>query len=348
MTSSSRRKRRTIVWSSRRSRGALAILALAGAWLAVGACRRAPREPLITYFNADYRLSLQHPASWRTAQAQQEGVWYRYFLGPTTGPQRKPAVSATLLAGPLPGTIDDYAQTYLAGNNLQSSRDEKRPGLAGKSYVFATPDGAMRYSLLLVTEQERPAGRDARVFGLYCQGETANFAEYAALIDAMAATLTLERSGDWPEHSVPDLALALRLPASWKQTRRFSGGSTRIEQFASPALGADKNQQTVHALLTISVEPAPDGLDAYYDGVRTKLGPNFALVTHGIWKDGYLDVMHVETPMAASRIKRFYRVSNGRGYSLAFEARDDVYLGASRWFDLIADTLRVGPDVASR
>ena len=49
--------------------------------------------------------------------------------------------------------------------------------------------------------------------------------------------------------------------------------------------------------------------------------------------------------MATSRSKRFYRVAEGRGYTLAFEARDDAYPRVARWCDMIASTLKVGPEV---
>ena len=54
----------------------------------------------MTYFNGDHGVSLRHPASWRTDQAEQDGVWYRYFLAPPAGPQNRPPVSVTLLSGP--------------------------------------------------------------------------------------------------------------------------------------------------------------------------------------------------------------------------------------------------------
>jgi hypothetical protein len=82
--------------------------------------------------------------------------------------------------------------------------------------------------------------------------------------------------------------------------------------------------------------------------VRQKLGPNFALVSHAPWKDGYADVMHVETQMASSRLKRFYRVSGSTGYSLSFEARSEVFSRAEAWFDQIADTLRIAPELDAR
>jgi len=56
-------------------------------------------------------------------------------------------------------------------------------------------------------------------------------------------------------------------------------------------------------------------------------------------------VLWVETPMAVSRAKRFYRLVEGRGYALAFEARDDIYPRVSRWCDMIASTLKVGSEV---
>jgi hypothetical protein len=347
MTSSSRRKRRTTGSSD-----ALRRVALLAALLTLGfgatACRRAQRDPLVTYFNAEFRLSIQYPASWRSEQAAQEGVWYRYFLGPTVGTQRKSAVSATLLAGPLSGSIDDYAHTYLAGNTVTATRDEKRPGLSGKSYVFATPDGATRYALLLLSQEPLPAGAAPRVFGLYCQGEAASFAQYAPVLDEMAASLTLERVEDWRELRIPHAALSLRVPKSWQHLRRTSGGGVHVEQFTSPTFAVEKGAETVHASLTVSIEPAPNGLDGYYKAVKQKLGPNFGVVNHVSWNDGYADVLHVETPMASSYIKRFFRVASGRGYSLVFEARSDAYQRAAPWFDLIANTLRIGDETAAR
>ena len=144
--------------------------------LTAAACRGTPREPLITYFSADHGLSIRYPSSWRTEQAEQDGVWYRYFLGPPQGPQAKPAVSVTLLAGPLGQSLEDYSQTYLAGNSLASSKPETRQGLPAQSYTFASADGATRYSLLLV--QDGP-----RVYGLYSQGEVLFVEQNATTLD---------------------------------------------------------------------------------------------------------------------------------------------------------------------
>src|SRR6185295_1887257 len=125
-----------------------------GIGLATGAaaCRGTRREPLVTYFNADHGLSVRYPADWKSDEAEQDGMWYRYFLAPPTGPQRKPAVSVTLVAGPLGVALDQYAQSYLAGNTVQSSRGETRPGARGKYQLFASPDGKTRFALLLIEE----------------------------------------------------------------------------------------------------------------------------------------------------------------------------------------------------
>ncbi len=143
---------------------------------------------------------------------------------------------------------------------------------------------------------------------------------------------------------MPEHGLSLRLPPSWRHARRLKAGRTRIDHFTSPPLGIEKSGETVHASLTVTAEPAPAGLEAYYEDVRRKLGPNFEVVTHADWQDGYVDLLAVETPMAASRIRRFYRVSGNTGCSLAFEARQDVFQRASRWFDFIAGTLRIAPE----
>jgi hypothetical protein len=265
-------------------------------------------------------------------------VWYRYFLAPATGPGRKSPVSVTLLVSPLSGAVDDYAKTYLAGHTLVSSRDETRSGAKGRSYEFASADGATKYSLLLVSEAER-------VFGLYVQGQAALFDGERKLLEEMAASLTLERPAAYPE--VRDLAFgfSLRIPPSWRETRHFAGGGTLLLQYTSPPLAVDKGRQTVHASLTLAVEPLAEGeanLNAYYDATRLKLGDAFKIVSHEAWQGGYVDEMTTETPVAASRVKRFYAFAGGRGYSLTFEAREDVYARVARWSDLIASTFRPG------
>jgi hypothetical protein len=68
-------------------------------------------------------------------------------------------------------------------------------------------------------------------------------------------------------------------------------------------------------------------------------------VSHAPWNDGYLDVLSSETPIAESRVRRYYRVSGARGYSLTFEAREDVYPRVYQWCDIIAGTLRIGTEM---
>jgi hypothetical protein len=266
-------------------------------------------------------------------------VWYRYFLGPPTGPQRKPAVSVTLLVGPLAGSLDEYAQTYLAGNTLAAAREETRQGASGKSYLFSSPDRATRHSLLLLQEKDR-------VIGLYAQGEAPLFEQQFQALDEMSRSLALERPELYPEHRNDKFGFSVRLPPSWRSNRSFSGGGTFLMQFLSPALAAEKDGQTVHGSLTLTVEPLPaGGIEDYYGGTRQKLGSAFEVLSHVPWKDGYADVMRTETPVTVSRVKRFYRVGEGRGYSLAFEARDDVFSRVSRWCDMIAGTLKIGAEV---
>jgi hypothetical protein len=312
---------------------------LAAAVASTAACAGGRREPYLTYFDAEHAISVRYPASWTTNQAEQDGLWYRYFLGPPAGEQRRPAVSVTLFAGPLEASVDEYAASYLAGNTLLGSRDDTRQGASGKLYTFASADGATRHSLLLLKQ----AGD---VYGLYCQGEASPFEAHAATLDEMNRSLTLERPGEYPELRNEKLGLSIRIPASWRSTRNFSGGGTYLMQYASPALAADRSRETVHAALTITVEPAPgDGsLDAYYDDKREKVGDNLALSRHRRSDGGYVDTMRSETNLAVSFVKRYYRVAGGHGYSLAFEAREDVFPRVEGWFDLIAGTLRVGPE----
>ena len=324
------------------SNRARAFASLAGVVLlagAAGACRGSSHDLLITYFNGDYGLSVRYPASWRTDQAEQEGMWYRYFLGPPTGTQRKPAVSVTLFAGPLAMPLDEYAQKYLAGNPPSTSRDETRAGARGKAYRFASGGGATRHSLLLLQEGQR-------VYGLYSQADAPLFERYLPTIDEMERSFTLERPDTYPEVRNDKLRFSIRVPPSWRSTQTFSGGGTYLTQFTSPPLAADR-RETVHASLTLTVEPLPGNatVDGFYNEAMRKLGDAFKVLSHTPWKDGYADVVWVETPMAVSRNKRFYRMAEGRGYTLAFEARDDAYPRVVKWCDMIASTFKVGSEV---
>jgi hypothetical protein len=316
----------------------LLVLVLAGAHLL--GCVRSSREPLLTYFGGTHGLSVRYPASWQTDEAEQDGMWYRYFLGPASGPARKAEVSVTLLAGPLAVPVEQYAATYLAENKLTAQSPEERQGARGASYAFVSADGNMRYSLVLLAE-------GGQVYGLYSQGEARSFAAHAATVVEMEKSLTLERPAAYRPVRDSAFGFSLRVPPTWKDTRRFSGAGTLLLQFTSPPMAVDKGGQTVHGSLTLTVEPlAQDGLQPFYDATRAKLGDAFQVLSHADWPaDGLVDVMRSETPVSTSRVKRFYRVLGRRGYSLAFEARDDVYPRVSRWFDLIASTFQTGTAV---
>jgi len=328
-TSSSPRKRPTTGWSSP---GALALLLVFG----LAACS-SPRETFVTYFNGDHAISLRHPASWRTDQAEQDGVWYRYFLAPPEGAQNRSPVSVTLLAGPATGTLDEYAQRYLADRTIAATSAEERQGISGKSWVYATADGATRYRLLLLRVGEK-------VIGLYAQGDAASFASQAQAIEEMWSSLTIERPERYPRTDFKPQQASLGIPETWRETRRMSGGGTLLVQYVSPALGADKGHGTVHASLSLTFETVGEGggLEPFYWSTRKRLGDNFQVVNHSSFKGGYVDVMKAETPMAVSYIKRFYFADGTRGCSLSFEAREDVFPRASRWADYIASTLRFG------
>ena len=304
-------------------------------------CGRASREPLLTYFNGDLGFSIRYPASWKTEQAEQDGVWYRYFLAPPTGPKNQSAVSVTLLVSSKSGSVDDYAQSYLGDHDLAATRAVERGPAVGKAYSFQSKDKTRRYSLLLLK-------LESRVLGVYAQGETPLFERYQKMLEEIAASLTLERPADYPELRNDKFGFSLRLPASWKETRNFSGGSNLLVQYLSPPLAADKGREPVHAALTMTVEPATEGIDEYYAAARAKLGDAFPLLAHAKWGAGYADMMRTETSVAVSRVKRFYRVGGGRGYTLAFEAREDVFPRVSKWCDMIAGTLRTGEETKSR
>ena len=296
------------------------------------------REQFVTYFNGDHGVSLRHPASWRTDQAEQEGVWYRYFLAPPVGPQNRSPVSVTLLSGPAAGSLDEYAERYLAGHAPATTRAEERQGIAGKTWLFASTDGATRYHLLLFSLRDK-------VVGLYVQGDVAAFDGQAAALEEVRSSLTFERPERYPRHEWSEQKASLGIPESWRETRAFSGSGTLLAQYVSPALAADKGRGgTVHASLSVTLEKVADGggLEPYYQTTRARLGENFQVVSHAAFKGGYVDVMRIETPVAMSYVKRYYFAEGARGCSLSFEAREDVFPRASRWADYIASTVRFG------
>ena len=310
---------------------------------AAPACRRTAAAPLITYYNAEQALTLQYPSDWKSEQAQSpDGTAYRYFSAPPTGPERKPAVSVTLIAGALGQSLDAYAQSYLAGNTVQSTHDEVRPKARGKSYRLVSNDGKTSYSLLLLQEE-------SRVYGLFSQGDARPFAGQLAAIEGIEKSLTLERYATYVEERNERYGFALKVPPSWSLGRNFSGNGIFSKQYTSPAFAADK-RQTIHASLTITSEPLPAGgtVDSFYAANHEKLGEAYKLVSHVPWNDGYVDVLASETQVFMYRTKRFYRAAGGRGITLSFEARDDVYGRVSRWCDMIAATLQVGPELAAK
>jgi hypothetical protein len=330
-TSSSPRKRRTTA-SSRRAAAAVAVAVL----VVAVACAGRRREPFVTYFNGDHGVSLRHPPGWRGDQREQGGVWYRYFVPPPSGAPRSP-VSVTLLAGPMAVPLETYAQSYLAGNKVASSQPEERQGVPGRSWVYSSPDGKTGYRLLLLAQS-------GQVLGLYSQGDAEAFAKDAPAIDEMFSSLTVERPDLYPVTEFKGQQASLGLPPSWRETRRFSGGGTLVVNYVSPPLAVDSNGQAVHASLAVTFEAVPGGggLDQYYAATRQRLGDNFQVRSHASFKGGYVDIMHTETPVQASFVKRYYFAHAGRGCSLSFEAREDIFPRTSRWADYIASTLRFG------
>jgi hypothetical protein len=297
-------------------------------------------DALLTYFNGEFGVSLRYPPAWTSNEDRKDAIWYRYFVSPAQSPDRRPLAAVTLFVGPLPGAPDEYAQGYLAGNAAMTSRDVERGGAKGREYEYASADGQTRYLLLLLADPPR-------VYGLYAQGPAASWEAQRKSVAAVAESLTLERPKLYPVMRDDAFGFALGVPASWRQTRRFSSRETLLLQYASPAVAMDRGQQSVHASLTLIVEPtsASDELDSYYDATLKKLGEAFRVVSHDPWRGGggWVDVMAVESAVSESRIKRFFAVRGPRGYSLVFESREDVFPRVHRWADFIAATFSAPP-----
>lgn len=313
-------------------------LVLAGA--GAPACRQA-RPLLVTHFQPESACSLQYPPSWSPRLAERQGVRYRYFESPPVGPQHQ-TLTATLIAVPLATSLQGYGEILLAGARIEDSRDEVRGRAHGRRLRGVSADGAVRHSVLLLQEGHR-------AYGLHTEGPAPAFAEKAADVDVIEGSFALERAEDYTETRNADWAFVLRVPPSWRAGRTLTGGGTYLTQFLSPPLAVEPGGQTVHASLTLTVEPAPgDGtVEAFRAATRRKLGDAFQLLGFQDWRDGAMELLQTETPLTVSRTKRYYRTADGRAYGLAFEAREDVFTRVSRWCDLIASTLRVGREAAS-
>ncbi len=284
---------------------------------------------------------MRYPSGWSTDQNEQDGVWYRYFIAPG-GAGRRAVVSVTLLVSALETSLDEYARAYLAGGRLTASADERRAGGAGKSWRFDSGDGATRHALLLLEPVAREGGT-RRVVGLHAQGPSAAFDTQRTLLDAMAASLTLERAEDYPELQDARFGYALRVPASWAETRHFGGPDALLLQWSSPALQLDRGGASVHAALSLSIERLePDATLAGFTKLsRERLGEAWQFQGQAAWGAGAVDNLRAETSLSATRQRRFYRVAEGRGYTLTCEARDDAFFRVARWCDLIAGTFRL-------
>ncbi len=309
---------------------ALAVLA--------GACAEAPREPLLTYFNPRFGLSIRYPAVWKTQESEQEGVWYRYFTAPlATG--NIPALTTTMLATPLDGSLRGYADVYLAEGAITSSAQARRQEADGYRFDYTTEAGQQRHTLLLLENQDW-------AFGLHVQGRADHFESNIDRVEDLFASFRLERTDLYPKTEDPDFGFSLRVPESWPRQRRMDAGQRLLIQHLSPAVGMD-NEQGVHASLTVTVEPVGGDIEAFYETVRERLGDAAARRDHKEWHGGYADEFWSESALSASRSRRFMRVENGRGYMIACEAREDVQHRVLPWCAIIAETLRIGPAEAS-
>ena len=245
-------------------------------------------------------------------------------------------MTVTLLAGPTAVPLEQYAQSYLAGNKVSASEDASRQGSTGKRWRYTSPDGARSFSLLLLQD----AGH---VWGLQAQAPRAAFEEHRSVLEEMEKSLTLERPAAYPERRQDKQGFAIRIPPSWTEGQNFSTGATYLMQFLSPALSAEK-RQTMHASLTVNVEPLPAGVttaERYAASISKRLGEAYKVLTEVDWRGGRVVMARVETPLAVSRAKRYFWVSGPRGYSVACEAREDLFVRVTRWCDVIASTLEI-------
>jgi hypothetical protein len=310
---------------------------VAAALIVLPACKRGAREAYVTYFDRQHAVTLRHPPDWssQATEPAADNPSYRYFSSPARADAKSGAVTASLLATSGATSIDDYAATLLAGATPTRQGDFERQGAKGRFCFYAKGEGRVGFVLMQ---------GDGILHGLFVQGGKAAFEAEQRTIDELMTSFSLERPSTYMEQKNEAFGYSVRIPPSWKESRRLQSTSANMAmvQFVSPPLAIDRDRSTVHISLTLTAEPlAGGGLDAFYTATRKKLGLAIKVTSHTPWNDGYVDTESIETPVAMSRAKRFYRVSGDRAYTLSFEARDDVFHRASAWCDLIASTFTV-------
>jgi len=216
---------------------------------------------------------------------------------------------------------------------VASTRPEERQGVPGKSWVFSSADGKTRYRLLLLAQ-------GGRVLGLYAQGEAAAVEKQAAVLDEDVVEPHRRAARPLPGDVVEGHNASLAFPRLARDPALLRRGDAR-DELREPAPGRGEGGPRGHASLSVTFEAVPEGggLAEYYEATRRRLGDNFQVTSHAAFRGGFVDVMRTETPVTVTYVKRFYFARDGRGCSLSFEAREDVFPRASRWADFIASTL---------
>ena len=233
--------------------------------------------------------------------------------------------------------MEEYAQSYLAGHTVASTQGRGAPGRARP--VVGVRLGRRGDALPPAAARARAAGWSASTRRATPRRPRST----RRTLDEMWSSLTIERPDRYPVTEWKDQQASLGIPESWRETRRFSGGGTLLVQYVSPPLAVDKGRETVHASLSVTFEAVPDG-----GGLARVLRGDPPQARRQLPGDEPRRPSRAATwtscaPRRRWRstfVKRFYFAQGGRGCSLSFEAREDVFPRASRWADFIASTLR--------
>ncbi len=347
MMSSSRRKHPTTASSRRASRSALPRGRSARGWTAEhGLPARLRRPP-------PHLLQRPVPALGEVPVRLEDRV--RRTGGGLVSVLPEPTAAARTTARPLGdaplGEAQGDASTttprvYLAGNPVTSTREETRAGAKGRSWRFTSKNGA--HAAFPAPHRDRAA----RVHGLYAQGAD------GALRSGRERH---RRDGGEPQHrnarsstrsfGTRPRATPFESHPPGNETRRLSGQGMSVVQYTSPALGAERNRQTVHASLTITVEPLKPGVDLeqFYASAHGQARRHLPRGFPRALADGVTPISSGRRPpWPAPSSVASTRVDGGKAYTLSFEGRDDVFPRVSPWCDLIASTLMVGSEVEAK
>ena len=304
--------------------------------LALVGCEIRATPALITVYNPSLKVSFPLPQGWTADEATRQGGFHmQTFTGRSVDVSERAGIRAQVLAGPMPdGVVDDVAERFKSGLNVEVEEMYELEGREGKFWSFLSDDGE-ESSRLMLTDV------DGTLYGLYVRGEARTLEAYDDAIVRMFDEFSLERGEFFEAYVAPGGDIVIKHPRSWERTHTAAdSGESLFVGFRSTPLAVEKEGATVHATLEVTVNKvAPETTVELFYAERTELlGDTYRLVRHEVLEDvGAISTLYyVETQLADYLERTVYFVEEEKSYIYKFNARNQVYYAIEPWIDEIA------------